>query len=404
MKIGIIKEGKTPPDKRVPFTPQQCKQILSQFDNVEIVVQPSNIRAFPDEAYKESGIPLQENLSDCDVIMGVKEVNIEDLIPEKRFIFFSHTFKQQPYNRKLLQAILKRKIALTDYETMTDKKGKRLIGFGRYAGIVGCYNGFRTYGLKHQLFELKPAHECEDRAEVERELQKVKLPSNTKIVLTGKGRVGKGALEIIHQLPITEVSPEEYLSQSFDHPVYTSLDVEAYNNKNDGSPFDKRDFYHDPSDYHSTFDQYLSTSDLYIACHYWDARAPFIFTKEDLKRKDVRVSVVADISCDIDGPVASTIRPSTIADPIYGYDPYSEQEAPFNQEGVIAVMAVDNLPCELPKDASEDFGNELIKNIIPALLGDDPDHIIDRATETTFEGTLNSHYQYLEDYAKEEAL
>lgn len=402
VKIGVIREGKNPPDKRVPLTPKQCVEVMQKFPGTEVVVEPSPIRAFADEQYSDLGIKLQEDLSDCDIIMGVKEVNQEDLIPNKQFFFFSHTYKKQPYNRDLLNAVLDKKIQLTDYEVLTQENGNRIIGFGRYAGIVGCYNGFRTYGLKHDLYELKAANKCFDRKEMEAELSKVKLPNDTKIFLTGYGRVGHGAREILDLLPILEVSPEEFLTQEFDQACYTHLNAEDYNERIDGAEFDKSAFYKDGSGHKSLVPQFLTKGDLYIACHYWGNNAPYLYTREDLKSKDVKVSVVADISCDIDGPVASTIRPSTIADPIYGYNPQTEKEADFKEKGVIAVMAVDNLPCELPKDASEDFGSELIKNVIPALLGEDPTKIIYRASETTKEGKLNEPYKYLEAYSRGE--
>ncbi|MEX1190772.1 MAG: NAD(P)-dependent oxidoreductase [Brumimicrobium sp.] len=397
-KLGLIKEGKTPPDKRVPLTPKQCIRVMEEFPDLQIVVQKSPIRAFKDEEYASLGIKLENSLEDCDIIMGVKEVNIDDLIPNKHFFFFSHTLKRQPYNRKLLKAIIDKKIQLTDYEALTKENGLRLVGFGRYAGIVGCFNAFRTYGLKHGLYNLKPAHECADRIEMEGELSKVKLPKNAKIVLTGYGRVGNGAREIIDLLPITEVSPEEFLNEKFETPVFAHLNVEDYNAKPDGSSFDKPEFYKSGKGFVSTFPRYLTETDMYIACHFWKEGAPFLYTREDLKSDKIRTSVVADISCDIDGPVASTIRASTIEDPIYGYDPFAEKEVGFKEENAIAVMAVDNLPCELPKDASQDFGSELIKYIFPALLGDDPTDIIARGTETTKEGKLSKHFEYLSDY------
>lgn len=397
-KIGLIKEGKTPPDKRVPLTPKQCARLIEEYPSIELVVQKSPIRAFKDEEYSQKGIKVVDSIEDCDIIMGVKEVNISDLVPNKHFFFFSHTLKKQPYNRDLLQAIIDKKIKLTDYEALTKPNGLRLVGFGRYAGIVGCYNGFRTFGLKHDLYNLKPAHECEDRKEMEGELSKVDLPKDTKIALTGYGRVGNGAREIMDLLPIKEVVPEEYLTESFDGPVYTHLNVEDYNKRADGQPFDKAAFYKSGEGHVSTFPEFLPETDMYIACHFWKEGSPFIYTREDLKSDEVRLSVVADISCDIDGPIASTIRPSTIADPIYGYDPKMEKEVDFKSKNAIAVMAVDNLPCELPKDASEDFGGELIKHIFPALLDSDPTDIIARGSETTKKGALSEHFTYLEDY------
>jgi alanine dehydrogenase len=398
MLIGLIREGKTPPDKRVPLTPKQCASIMENYPETKIVVQKSPIRAFKDKEYAELGIELREDLKDCDVILGVKEVRVEDLIPNKHFFFFSHTIKKQPYNRNLLQAVIDKKIKLTDYEVLTNDKGLRLIGFGRYAGVVGCYNGFRTYGLKHNLYSLKPAHECEDRKEMEGELSKVKLPNDTKIVLTGFGRVGHGAREILSLLPIEEVTPADFLSKDFEKPVFAHLNVDDYNEREDGGTFDRRGFYKDGRGHRSTFSRYLACADMYIACHFWKDGSPYIFTREDLKAATVKTSVVADISCDIDGPVACTLRPSTIADPIYGYDPLMEKEVPMDAQGAIAVMAVDNLPCELPKDASEDFGSEFIKCILPALLGDDPTEIIERGSETNHKGELNPPYHYLKDY------
>ncbi|MES2799203.1 MAG: NAD(P)-dependent oxidoreductase [Bacteroidota bacterium] len=398
IKIGIIREGKVPPDHRVPLTPKQCKQIETLYPNVEIQVQTSPIRAFKDDQYREEGIKVVESLTECDVIFGVKEVPIKDLIPNKKFFFFSHTIKKQPYNKELLRAILNLKIELVDYEVIKDKTNKRLIGFGKYAGIVGCYNGFRTFGLKHKLYDLVPAHQCKDRKEMEAQLANVKLPSKFKVVLTGFGRVGHGAVEVIDLLPITEVSPEEFLSKTFDFPVYTHLAVEDYYARKDGKSFDKAAFYQDPSMYKSIFFNYLKEADMYIPCHFWNNQAPNIVTADDLRNPSLRTSVIADISCDIAGPIASTLRPSKVSDPIYGYNPITEQEDNFMDKDVIAVMAVDNLPCELPLDASEDFGNELIKYVLPALLKSDPENIIGRGSETTKEGKLSSHFSYLEDY------
>jgi hypothetical protein len=398
IKLGVIREGKVPPDFRVPLTPKQCKAIEVLYPNVEVVVQRSPIRTYPDAAYAEQGITLVDSLADCDYIFGVKEVQIEDLIPNKTFFFFSHTFKKQPYNRALLNAVLDKKIRLVDYEVLKDKYNKRIIGFGRYAGIVGCYNAFLTYGLKSGRYSIKPANECADRKEVEQELKKVDLPADFRVVLTGFGRVGHGAREIIDLLPITEVSPEEYLKNSFEGPVYTHLEAEDYFAPQDGSSFVKKDFYATPETYCSTFGPYSKKSDMYIPCHFWSAKSPFILTNEDLLHADNRIKVVGDISCDIAGPIACTIRPSKIGNGIYGYDPTTQTEVDFMQEGAIAVMAIDNLPCELPKDASEDFGNELLKQVLPYLFGDDPDQVISRGSQTTTTGELTDGFSYLSNY------
>ena len=398
VKLGVIREGKVPPDKRVPLSPKQCRIVEIKFPNVKVIVQPSPIRSYKDEEYLAEGIEMSEDLSDCDIIIGVKEVNISDLIPNKKFMFFSHTIKKQAYNRGLLQALLEKNIQMIDYEALKDKANKRIIGFGRYAGIVGCYNGFRTFGLKHKLFSIKAASACSCRKEVEEELKKVVLPATTKILLTGYGRVGHGAREILDLLPIKEVTPEEFLNQTFNTAVYSQLEVEDYYGRIDGGEFSKKEFYATPELYKSTLPRYLSETDMYIPCHFWNNSSPYILTKDDLKAADSRLTVVADISCDIDEPIGCTIRSSTIVDPIFGYNPVTESEDDFMKEGVIAVMAVDNLPCELPLDASKDFGDELIKHIFPALFQEDPDEIISRASETNLNGTLNPRFEYLSDY------
>lgn len=396
IRIGVIKEGKVPPDFRTPLTPHQCKVLKTMYPQTEVVVQSSPIRTFSDQEYRDQGIAVVDHLHDCDIILGVKEVPIPALIPNKTFLFFSHTTKKQPYNRELLQSILDQKIRLIDYEVIKDKYRTRLIGFGRYAGIVGCYNGFLTYGLKHGTYSLKPAHECHDRKEVEEELKKVVLPNNFRCLVTGFGRVGHGAIEIIDLLPIKEVSPEEYLTQTFNEPVYCQLEAADYY-RNQAGGFDKAAFYSNPGDYSSILSQYAASSDMYIPCHYWDNKAPVLLTQQDFIQHN-RLKVVADISCDIAGPIACTIRPSKIGNSIYGWNPNTNEECDYSLPEAVAVMAVDNLPCELPKDASEDFGSELLKHVFPRLLGEDPDQIIYKASETTFEGTLNEPFLYLSDY------
>ena len=397
MKIGLIKEGKNPPDKRVPLSPKQCKWITEKYPDVELVVQKSQIRRYKDQEYLNEGITLVDNIEDCDVLLGVKEVPIDQLIPNKKYFFFSHTLKKQPYNRKLLQAIINKKIQLIDWETITNAKRQRLIAFGRFAGIVGCYNGLLGYGLKSKRYSLKRAHKCEDRQEMEEELHKLSLPKDFKLVLTGGGRVGKGALEVIAKTDIKKVSPKDFLAKEFNFPVYTQLDVEDYISRDDNKSFDKAVFFKDPVGHSSIFMKYAKVADLYIACHYWDNRSPFIFTRKDILHPNWKISVVADVSCDIDGPVACTLRSSTIADPFYGYDPHSQKEVDFQYENSIGVMAVDNLPCELPKDASFEFGKMFIDHVLEPLTGNDPENIIYRASET-LDGKLTPQFEYLKDY------
>jgi saccharopine dehydrogenase (NAD+, L-lysine-forming) len=397
MKIGIVKETKNPPDKRVPLSPENCEELKATFPTIELVVQSSDIRAFKDSEYTDLGIDVVSDVYDCDVLLGVKEVKKDRLLANKTYFFFSHTIKEQPYNRDLLNFMLKKNIKMVDYETLTYPKNGRILGFGRYAGIVGAYNAFLAFGVKSGDYSLKPANECHDYKELKEELKKVKLPNDYKIIISGDGRVGKGAEEVIHTAGIYEVSPTDFLTSTRDEPIYTQLSVKEYNKRKDGAAFTKGEFYTNPELFESDFKRFSDIGDMYIACHYWDADAPFIFSREDAKSPDFNLKIVADISCDIDGPVASTIRPSTIDKPLYGYDPQTETEVDFMTKDAIGVMAVDNLPCELPRDASEDFGNELITKVLPSLINEDSETIIERATICE-NGKLTSYFSYLQDY------
>tara|TARA_B110000046_G_C13025115_1_gene413504 strand:- start:7584 stop:8789 length:1206 start_codon:yes stop_codon:yes gene_type:complete len=396
MKFGIIKERKNPPDRRVVFSPEKLKEFQKQFSDSEIKVESSDIRVFSDESYEKIGLEVTNDVSDCDVLFGVKEVPIDALINNKKYFFFSHTIKKQPYNRKLLVAILDKNIELFDHETIIKENGARLIGFGRYAGIVGAYNGFRAIGLKNETFNLPKAETLDSQKELISALHKINLP-NIKILLTGNGKVAYGAKEILDGMNLKEVSVDEYLNQNFDEPVYCLVDVLDYNKRKDGQVLNNRDLYRNPENYVSDFMRFAKVTDFFIAGHFYGNGAPYLFTREDAKSKDFNIKFVADISCDVDGPVASTLRASTIADPIYGYNPQLESEVSYKDKNAIVVMAVDNLPCELPKDASEGFGEMFLKNVIPAFFNNDKEGVLQRA-KMTENGKLTERFSYLQDY------
>ena len=396
MKFGIIKERKNPPDRRVVFSPQKLQEFQQQFPRATIVVESSDIRFFSDDAYVKAGFEITKDLSDCDVLIGVKEVPIAALIPNKKYFFFSHTIKKQPYNRDLLKAMLEKNITLYDHEVITDPKGNRLIGFGRYAGLVGAYNGFRALGLKEQTFSLPKAENLADLPALIDQLNAIKLPA-IKILLTGTGKVAKGAKEILDAMHIKSVSISDYLTTSFDEPVYCKIDVLDYNKRIDGQVLTNRDFYNNPSAYVSNFMRFAKVTDYFIAGHFFGDGSPYLFTREDAKSNHFNIRLVADISCDINGPVASTLRASTIADPIYGYDPETSEEVAYTSPGAITVMAVDNLPCELPKDASDGFGDLFLTHVIPAFFNGDKDGILARAAMTN-EQQLTPRYEYLQGY------
>ena len=397
MKFGIIKERKNPPDRRVVFSPKKLKELQEKFPTAKIEVESSDIRVFTDEEYTKENIQVSKDMIVCDVLLGVKEVPVDALIPNKKYFFFSHTIKKQPYNRKLLKAILDKNIELYDHETITKENGMRLIGFGRYAGIVGAYNGFRAIGLITKSFQLPKAETLDSKKELIKELQKIKLSNEFKILLTGNGKVAYGAKEMLDAMNIKQVSVEEYLSKTFNEVVYCMIDVLDYNKRKDGQIIDNLDFYNHPEAYESNFMRFAEVTDFFIAGHFFGDGSPYLFTREDAKKQNFKIKYVADISCDIDGPVASTIRPSTIAEPIYGYHPKKENEVNYTDKDAIVVMAVDNLPCELPKDASEGFGEMFLENVIPAFFNNDKDGVLARA-KMTENGKLTERFSYLQDY------
>ena len=396
MKFAIIKERKNPPDRRVVFSPSKLKELVNQFPKAQIKVESSDIRVFPDEQYQDAGFEVVNDVSDCDVMIGVKEVPIDALIPNKKYFFFSHTIKKQPYNRKLLKAILEKNIELYDHETITNEKGFRLIGFGRFAGIVGAYNGFRAWGLKYNTWQLPKAGPLPNQAALIKELNSIKLP-NIKILLTGSGKVSNGSQEMLDAMKIKRVTVEAYLNETFKEPVYCKIDVLDYNKRKDGKVIDNFDFFNNPQAYESDFMRFAKVTDYFIAGHFYGDGAPYLYTRGDVKSPDFNIKVVADISCDVDGPVATTLRASTIADPIYGYDPKTETEIDYKNDNAIVVMAVDNLPCELPQDASEGFGEMFLQHVIPAFFNNDKDGVLERA-KITENGKLTTRFSYLQDY------
>jgi len=393
--IGIIREGKKPPDSRVAISPKECRQLLDKFPAVEIKAQPSSSRCFSDNEFAEQGILLAEDVRDCAILIGVKEVPVEQLIPDKTYLFFSHTIKKQPQNKKLLQEIIKKKIRLIDYECITDEKGIRVIAFGKWAGIVGAHNGLFTWGKKTGKLDLKRVGKYKDYAALKEDYKKIKIPP-VRILITGDGRVASGAVEVMGLLNIKRVSPEEYLSGNFSEAVYAQLSPkEMYAHKSE-KPFDLHEFFQKPDEFSCDFRKWYGNTDLMLNAIFWDPRAPRYFSLNEMKSPDFKIRAIADISCDINGSVPATLRSTTIAEPVFGYDPQTQKEtAPF-QSHTIDMMAVDNLPNELPRDASESFGEIMANVVLPELLKE-KSGMIERATVAQ-NGDLTTRYEYLRDY------
>ncbi len=399
MKIGIIKEGKTPPDSRVPITPAQAA-IINQRDDVQIVVQPSPSRCYTDEEYQEAGIPLSNDLSDCDVLMGVKEVPIKELVANKKYFFFSHTFKEQPYNRGLLQAVVNKNIQLIDYEVLKNERGQRIIAFGRWAGIVGAHNGVMTYGNRTKAYELPQMKNFKDFATAKDFYKNLKLPA-IKIVLTGMGRVSSGSVEVLEAMGIRRVSPSDFVIESYSEAVFTQLDCEDYAARKDGSAFDLQHFFKNPSMYQSTFAPFTKAADLMVNGIYWDNDAPAFFTAEDMKSKDFSIKAIADVTCDI-APIASipsTLFAATIAKPVFGFDVNTGEATEPYQAHTVDMMTIDNLPNELPRDASQNFGEQFMASVLEELLTENSNVI--RGASMTKNGDLTEEFEYLRDYLNE---
>lgn len=397
-RIGIIREGKEPADRRVPLTPAQCRAIRVRFPQIDLTVQRSAVRAFTDAEYEAEGVRLVNELDDRDLIIGVKEVPVEMLVPGKANLFFSHTIKQQAHNRKLMHAVLEKGITLIDHELLTNEHGDRVLAFGYWAGVVGAYNAFRAWQATMGGPALKPAHACHDLEELERHLHAFPIPTDLRVVITGGGRVGKGAMGVLERAGLLRVKPEQFLSEDFTKPVYTILNTQDLYAREDGRPFDKQAFHADPRGHESLLPRYARRAQMYIACHFWDPRGPKILSADDLRDPALALRVIADISCDVDGPIDSTLRATTIESPLFGYDRMTGKEVAVGSPGSITVMSVDNLPCELPRDASEAFGLDLIERVLPNLVGDDEGGMIERATIARH-GALMPRFEYLTGYA-----
>jgi len=401
INIGLIRERKNPPDRRVAFLPEQCSAIQQQFPEIRFFVEHSEIRCVQDEMYMASGIEVTDDLRHCDVLFGIKEVPVWALQPGKSYFFFSHTIKKQAHNRKLLQEILAKNITMIDYECLVDEQGNRTVAFGRFAGIVGAYNAFRMWMLRYHEIHMKSASECGDMEEM---LDYARHHTNViepvKIAVTGSGRVGKGAVEVLKNLGIRQVEPDDYLTNQYDEPVFTWLSSRHYLRNPNQETWDEKNYRENPVDFERHFLAYAYCTDILIPCHYWNPKAPVLFTADETRSPHFKIKVISDVTCDLEGSVPTTIRTSTIDDPFYDYNPDTQSEAAsFSGDRHITVCAVDNLPCELPWDASKSFGDMLKETIIPELLSGQ--HVsIDKATLAK-DGHLMPRYQYLADYVLE---
>lgn len=394
--IGLIKEGKIPEDNRVALTPEQCKWVQDNYNDVKIIVQSSKTRCFSDNEYRKAGIEVAENVSECDILLGIKEVPVKDLIDNKTYLFFSHTRKKQPHNQKLLHAILEKKITLIDYECLEHEDGQRIIGFGFFAGVVGAHNGIMAYGNKAGLFSLQRVYKQSNLRELIHTYFGLKLP-NIKVAVTGSGRVSSGVLEVMNLLGIIEVESYEFLEKKFSYPVYVHLKGQDLYKHHETGSYNRDHFHAYPQEYVCNFLPYTKTADVLLNGIYWEEHIPRLFSKSDVQADDFSIKVIADITDDQNGSVPINLGDQTIEDPVYGVDKTTLRKTAAYQPNTVDVMAVGNLPNELPKDASRYFGEQLIKYILDDLLKNGSD-IINRATIVKG-GKLTAQFEYLSSYA-----
>ncbi len=396
-RIGLIREGKIPADNRVALTPAQCKWVHKNSNEVRIVAQASPHRCFSDREYIAAGVEVKEDLSGCDILLGIKEVPVDQLMAGKTYLFFSHTKKKQPHNQKLMRSVLDKKIKLIDYECLEHEDGQRIIGFGFFAGVVGAHNGMMAYGNRTGLFKLDRVYKQRSFRELIHNYFGLRLP-NVKIAVTGSGRVAHGILEIMNLMGIHEVEPDDYLKRRFSYPVYTQLKgADLYRNKTTGS-YSRQEFHEHPELYECTFLPYTAQTDILMNGVYWDKTVPRLFEKADALSDNFIIQTISDITDDANGSVPINLGDQTIEDPVYGVDKKTQEKTAPYLEASIDIMAVGNLPNELPRDASRYFGEQLIKYVLEDLVGNGS-AIIDRATMAK-NGDLAPGYEYLRDYVE----
>jgi len=397
IKIGLIKEGKIPADNRVALTPAQCKWIHKNFDSFQVIVQSSATRCFSDREFSMAGAEVRDDVSDCQILLGIKEVPVEQLIPKKTYLFFSHTKKEQPRNQKRLLSMLDDQITLIDIECLEHEDGQRIIGFGFFAGVVGAHNGMMEYGNRTGTFKLDRVYKQRSFRELIHTYFGLRVP-NIKIVVTGSGRVAHGVVEIMNLMGVVEVEADEFLEKKFSYPVYSQIKGADLYERSDDKTYSREDFHLHPENYRCKFLPYAAVADILMNGVYWEKNIPRLFDKSDVQKENFKIQTIADISDDADGSVPINLGDQSMDDAVYGVDRKTLQKTPPYLPGSIDIMAVGNLPNELPRDASRYFGEQLIKYVLPDLLsGVSP--ILEKATIVK-NGMLTDHFSYLKNYAE----
>lgn len=430
--IGIRHEDKYLMERRAPLTPKHVARLIKQHQ-LDFIVQTSEKRVFGDDEYIAAGAKIAKDLKKCQIIFGVKEMPESFFEEEKTYVFFSHVIKGQSYNMPMLRKMMELKCNLIDYERVIDEQNKRLIFFGRYAGLAGMINSFWSLGLrlKHlgydsKFIKMKQAHQYSSLDEAKEDISAIGqliaeqgLPENLVpfvIGFTGYGNVSQGAQEICGLLPVKEISPEKLLTLKNrktlpNNIVYKVIFKEEHIAEplDPHADFDLHEYYQHPEKYKPAFEKYLPHLSMLINCVYWDARYPKLVTKEYLKKAfakgQPRLKVIGDISCDVNGSVECTTKATEIQDPIFVYNPFTDEITMGHEGEGILDMAVDILPAELPRDASSGFADVLVNFVKPIYDCDFTQNFLDldlpRAMKKALilhNGQLTPEYQYLEKF------
>lgn len=391
-RFGIRVEDKDDWERRVPLTPNQVAA-AARNSEVGFVVQPSSSRIFPDEEYRQAGAEVADDLSPTDIVLAIKEIPAKLLLPGKTYVYFAHVIKGQPHNMPMLAKMLELGCTLIDYEKICDEDGRRLIFFGRFAGLAGMIDTLwalgqrlRREGFPTPLAEIEQAHAYDSLHDAKIAIRKAGeriasegLPEELTpitIGIAGYGNVASGVREILSELPTREVEPGN-LTSTFDDPSphcfyqTTFKEEDLVEPTEEGRAFELQDYYDHPERYHTVFGPHLAHLSVLMNCNYWDERYPRLVTKQQLKalwsaETPPRLKVIGDLGCDIEGAVECTLKCTEPSDPVYVYDPLEGTIASGVDGSGPVVLAVDILPAELPREASEEFSSAL-SPFLPAL-------------------------------------
>ena len=426
--LGIRREDKNKWEKRVPITPEHLREMKNNH-NIESIVQKSPIRVFTDKEYEKKGIKVRDDLNICPVIFGVKEMPLSFFEENKTYVFFSHIIKGQKYNMPMLKEMIDKKCSLIDYEKITDEKGRRLVFFGRYAGLAGMTDTLWAFGqkldikgIKTPFSDIKQTIKYDNLEKLKKHLLTIaekieKKGLNEKITplvvgFTGYGNVSKGAQEIIDCLPIREIRPSQL--EEIEDNYENNLVYKVVFKENDivepidDEEFDLEKYYHNPELFRPIFTKYIPHISILMNCIYWDERYPKLITKKYLKKQyfdEMKLQIVGDISVDVGGAIEFTEKVTSPDQPVFIYNPNKNSISDGVKGDGIAVMAVDNLPCELPRESSEVFSDSLLP-FIPYIVKADynksydkidlPDKI--KKALILHKGKLTPDYEYINKF------